>query len=708
MARFVSHRTHSVRFSIPVFLLSTVAALAQDASLPPIKVGGALIDEEPVGLQLNRPTETGSRLGLTPMETPASVEVLPIETARERGALTINDAVARATGFSTIAGPNNGNTSLSARGFAGHAAVMQLYDGTRLYVGSGTVTFPFDAWQADRIEILRGPASVMYGEGAIGGAVNVVPRKPTRESDNEALIEFGTDMTRRVAAASSGPINSKLSYLLSTNLREADGYVDRGDNSSNSFSGAVRVEATDNLAFTLSHDQAHHKPMNYWGTPLRNGLFDESLRKKNYNVNNGITEYDDKWTQLKTDWQATDNLAFHSAVYMLQTDRRWSNVENYTLNSATNQVTRSAGLEIFHDQEQYGTRNDLTLDSQPFGLKNQTVVGFDINRIEFTNSSNSGNTLTSVVDAYNFDPGSFTTNSATRARHTSKIFQNAVFAENRLTLNDQWSVVGGLRFDRLHFNREDMVSGQHVEKDFDDLSWRGGVVYNLTPSTALYAQYATATSPVGSALLGQSAASAQLELSTAKQYEAGLKQNFMGGRGEWTFAAYQIIKNKLQTVNPAAPTVAEQIGEQSSKGIEATLSFELLPNLRLDANGALLDAQYEQFITTNGVNNTGKRPAGVPEQLANIWLTWGFAPQWKAYGGLRYVGESYANDTNTEIRPDYMLADIGVSWTPVERVTFALRVMNLFDEVYPVTTYGTNQWMLGVPRTAYLTTTVKF
>jgi len=82
---------------------------------------------------------------------------------------------------------------------------MQLYDGTRLYVGAGTVTFPFDTWSTERIEVLRGPASVLYGEGAIGGVINVVPKKPTDYFTNEALVAVGTDATRRFGVGSGGP-----------------------------------------------------------------------------------------------------------------------------------------------------------------------------------------------------------------------------------------------------------------------------------------------------------------------------------------------------------------------------------------------------------------------------------------------------------------------------------------------------------------------
>ena len=113
-------------------------------------------------LTLNQTAGSGSRLNLTRLQTPASVEIINAETIAERGQHSVIDAVTQnATGFTASPAPGNGGLSFNTRGFTGNSTVMTLYDGTRLYVGSGTLTFPFDTWSAQRIEVLRGPASVM-------------------------------------------------------------------------------------------------------------------------------------------------------------------------------------------------------------------------------------------------------------------------------------------------------------------------------------------------------------------------------------------------------------------------------------------------------------------------------------------------------------------------------------------------------------------
>ncbi len=159
--------------------------------------------EKADGLHLKQTTTTGSRLGLTPMQTPANIEIISGQTIQERGDLTVHDAVVRASGITSNPTPGNGSTSLVSRGFAGHSSVMQLVDGTRLFIVAGTTTYPFDTWSIDHIEVLHGAASVLFGEGAIGGVVNVVPKKPEQKPiKNEARLTVGVDDNYRAAFSS--------------------------------------------------------------------------------------------------------------------------------------------------------------------------------------------------------------------------------------------------------------------------------------------------------------------------------------------------------------------------------------------------------------------------------------------------------------------------------------------------------------------------
>ncbi|MEH2473278.1 iron complex outermembrane receptor protein [Nitrobacteraceae bacterium AZCC 2161] len=682
---------------------ATAAAAAAAASVPSATASFATPT-----LNLTGTTSSGSRLNLTRLQTPASVEIISAETIAERGQHDVLDAVTQnATGFTATPEPGNGGVSFATRGFSGNGTVMTLRDGTRLYVGSGTMTFPFDSWSADRIEVLRGPASVMYGEGAIGGAINVISKMPLTTQRNEAEISLDTNLTRRLAIDSGGPINKDVSYRVTAIGNMSDGWVDRDRTSNVTVSAAVRVQQSDTLTWTLSTDYSDRSPTRYFGTPLIDGKLDESLRFKNYNVGDSTIRYRDSWTQLKTEWQISDAITVRNALYYLDTQRHWKDAETYNWNPATRQIDRSSYIEIFHDQQQIGDRMDATFRGHVLGMANELVTGFDVNRINFAHTNNSPFDGASSVDLANSNPGVFASSDPTVPGFRSVTTQYGLFAEDRLSVTEQLSLIGGIRQDQPTINRTDLVTpSKSYEKSFSATSWRAGAVYTPIQNLAFYGQYSTAVDPVGS-LITLSTANKDFELASGKQVEVGVKQSFWGGRGEWTLAGYQIVKNNLLTPVPGNPTKVQQVGQQSSRGVEASVGLLLDYGWRIDANTAWLRAKYDDFVQSTTVNFAGNVPVNVPQQVSNIWVTWAFAPNWSVYSGVQIVGETWADSANTLKIPRYTLVNGGLQWKPDARTTMALRVYNLFDTIY-ATSGDTSQWTLGRPRTAELSLNVKF
>jgi iron complex outermembrane receptor protein len=663
-------------------------------------------------MNLTTPAPTGSRLNLTPLQTPASVEVITAETIAERGQHNVIDAVTQnAAGFTASPAPGNGSLAFNTRGFTGNSTVMTLYDGTRLYVGAGTLTFPFDSWSAAKIEVLRGPASVMYGEGAIGGAVNVVPKKPLPVARNEAEVSFDTNMTRRLAIDSGGPVTKDVSYRFAATGNLSDEWVERNKTSNAALTAAVRVQASDTLAWTVSTDYGDRSPSRYFGTPLINGVVDESLRSRNFNVLDSNIRYRDSWNQFKTEWDVTDNVAVRNVLYYLNSQRHWKDVETYTWKATTRMVDRTSYIEIFHDQEQIGNRMDATFRGNILGLKNEFVAGFEVNRIDFKHTNNSPfGGISSVNPFAFFDPGVFSSPNPTVPAFSTVTDQYGIFAEDRLRVTDQWSIVGGVRSDQPTIHRTDLqIPANSFDKAFSALSWRVGTVYNPVPNLAIYGMYATAVDPVGN-LITLATTQKDFVLSSGKQKEVGIKHVFWGGRGEWTLAGYEIVKNNLLARDPNNPTVTVQIGQQSSRGVEATLGLVLDYGWRIDANTALLRAKFDDFVQSVGgkaVNFAGNVPNNVPQQVSNIWLTWAFAPAWSINGGVQIVGDTWADNANTLKRPSYSVVNTSLQWKPYPNTTLIARIYNLFDTIY-ATSGGTTQWLLGRPRTGELALNIRF
>ncbi len=709
---------------VPLALVLPPAQAQELVTLDQLSVEGegvGLTRASPVGLNLRTPDRTASRLGLTPLQTPGSVDIVSGETARLRGQDSIADAVTQdATGITTIAAPGNGNGAFTSRGFAGPNSIQQLYDGTRFYVGANTVTFPFDTWNVERIEVLRGPSSVLYGDGAIGGVINVVPKKPVFVPINTARAVVGTDGVARLAFDSGGGIaqaeyGDTFAYRLNVSGNRADGWIrPNGDFRNLAVSAALLFQPSPDLAITLSHDLGYQEPARYWGTPLVGGRIPDLIRFNNYNVRDAKITWADNWTQLKTEWSPSADITIRNTAYRLTSRRHWLDVEQYAYNRGTGLVDRSDDLEIYHSQEQVGNRLDATFRGNLFGMPNQFLAGFDVNHIDFRHTNNFYFDTSTSVPLTNYDPGFFPQNGRARPAYATQTSQASVFAENRLELTDQVSFLTGVRFDMPMLQRQDLQTGAQFDRTYRALGYRFGLVYNPTPDMALYAQYSFATDPVNSLItLNQSLANFQL--STGDQIEVGAKGLAFDGAVEWTVAGYRIVKDNLISAVPGQPNLSTQVGRQSSHGVEFALGWRLAPGWRLDGNLALLNAQYDAFNqTVNGVvvSYAGNQPIDVPERVANLWLTWDLYRDWTARVGLQNVGQVYTDFGNTARRPAYNLVNVVLDHQVTADSRLSLRVYNLFDKVYAISGNAVNgvgtNWLLGRPRSFEVAYTVSW
>ncbi|MFJ9534828.1 TonB-dependent receptor [Herbaspirillum sp. NPDC101396] len=709
----LSHLPYALAGAFGTFAaLQAGAAFAQatEASLPEITVSTQ------DGGSLKAPSTAGGRLNLTPLETPASVAVIMGDTIRDRGYQTLLDAETRAPGVTSVPFSGNGNNSLSARGFYGPNSISQLYDGLQLYNAGGVVTFPVDPWNVERVEFLNGPASVLYGTGFVGGAVNVVPKRPDlnlKQQSNEVQFSAGSFGTYRKAFDSTGPLSDTLAYRLDVSHVNSDGWMDRGRSDSLTVSGSLLWKATRDLTLTLANDYADIHPGSYEGTPIVNGAIVPGTRFKNYNVDDAQVRFTENRTYLRARYELNDKVVLNNDVYLIKHDRRYKETYTYTYNPATGNVARSNYRDIVGAQTQYGDHGYATIDSELFGNKNQLVVGFDLNRSLYDRNDNTnaaGNFAGSTtVNALNFNPGTFAQGNspAIRALYRVTVDQAGLFLQDRYQLNKQWAVTGGLRGDNYQTKRDDFITRLTANGNQNAVSWNTGVVFTPVTDTSLYAQYAVASDPVTS-LASISASQMQYGVSKGKQAEVGVKQALWNGRVEWTLAAYRIIKNNLLAPNINNTALSDTVGQQSSRGLEGSLTFKLNDDWRVEANASVLQARFDNFVATVGGKATslaGYRPQFVPKRTGNLFVLWNATPQVEARTGAHYVSDRYSDNTDQSRLPAYTVLDAGVAWKATPKLKFDLRIDNLTDKVYAASTYaGTaTQWILGAPRTYTVT-----
>lgn len=688
---------YPMHFPVALVLVVAQAGAADDTTLPSVTVTSRADNGG-----LHAQTSTGSNLDLSRFETPASIDVVTHAQLLERGDISLNDAITRAPGISTMGHPGNGGSALSARGFTDSVSVMRLYDGMRQY-GGASLTYPFDTWAIERIEVMRGPASVIYGDGAIGAVINVVPKQPTRGAiQTDLQLGVGSEHSRRLAVGSGGAIDERWSYRIDASGERADGWVERGDYSNRNLSAALRLDISPRLNVRLSLARGRQQPMRYFGTPLIDGQPEQGIERQNYNVADSVIRYDDRWADVLVNWRPNDGTTVRSRFYDIASDRHWREVETYLYNPATRLIDRSGATEIYHRQSQTGNTTDAAFRGALFGLENQFSVGVDFNATRFTHTNNTYVGDAPSVDPYDPVPGEFSSAIPTIPRYASHARQYALFAENRLLLSERWSVLAGLRYDHAQVRRDDLVANkQAYDRTFTNVGWRLGTVYQLTPAFALYGQYARAADPISSQLF-LSPANSKFDSATGRQLELGVKQTLAGGDAEWTLAVYDIAKHNLLTRDSSNPAQSIQVGQRSSRGIELTGSAVLAPGWNVEANLSALRARFDDFSEASGgvlVSRSGKTPPNVPKRLANLWLHHDFAPAWNGSAGLRYVDASYADNANTIKLPSYAVTDAALRWKVAADTSLTLRVANLFDKRYFTTAYYTaTQWLYGQDR----------
>lgn len=689
----LSHfRASRTTLLLPLF---PAAVWAQQA-LPEVTV-----QETRAALETERPATTASHVGVRLLDLPASVSGVSAEQIDERADRGAVEAVTRTVGLSAAGTPGNGGLSFASRGFYGVNSVGIAEDGITLGVGSGTINYPSDTWGYERFEVLRGPASLMYGSGTMGATVNAIRKQPSRERSTELMLSGGNLGTARVGLGSTGALSDTLTYRLDAyGSRNGN---DRGfdDSKGGKLMSALRWQPRSDFTLDLTADISSQAPSRYYGTPTVNGRLARELVDIGYNTEDSDIHYRDRRFKAKASWQVSDALTVRNETYHFGADRHWKNIEAYSYNPTSGTVARSDYLEIGHALQQNGNR--LALDWKAGA--HQVALGWEASQANFRNTSNSPYTGSSVVSAFDPVAGTWISPDPYLPRMGSTLKQNALYIEDAWKISDQWLLMGGIRRDWYEFSRQDLVAGTGFDKDLNGTSWRLGATYKITPLANVYAQMTTGHDPVTS-LLSIAASQTGFTLSKGRQQEVGFKQQLAGGRGEWTAALFHIAKDDIITRDPNNSALSIQGGKQSSRGLELAGAFNVSPALRLEANAAYTRARFDELIEAGGANRAGNRPANVPRVTANLWGHYRMG-DWRTSLGLRYVGDRYANNANTNRLAGYTVLDAVVSWNVNPKATLSLIGRNLTNRVYATAAYN-SQWLLGASRSVELMAQLRF
>jgi iron complex outermembrane receptor protein len=676
--------------------------------------------------QLDIESGTASRLGLSIRDTPATIDHIGSDEILTRGFRTVEEATVNLPGV--ISGGSPGDPSLfSMRGFTGEQITV-LHNG--LYLGpANMINRPGNTFNIESIDVLKGPASVLYGQGAVGGAVNIVNKSPDFKKDSlQALASYASFETMSLGVGGNKILNDDVSVRADVSYHRTSGYVDNAGSNSFNATGALLYKPTDAFSIELSVDYLQDNLSTYYGTPLvpasyaadpiqgilrtANGyVVDERLRFKNYNVSDNRAHSWQVWPRMVVNWSPSDTVTLTNTAYYFHAERQWINAENYVFNPTTQQIDRDRFF-VFHNQDLVGDQFSAAFKHQLFGLDNKLVVGADYSHLDFIRSRGfpDGDSVSPL------NPVAGTFGPLVQRVSPTRWDQAALFGEDVLNITPKLKLVTGLRAERLYLTRENFNvdgsfnTGSSFTRNYKLFNWRAGLVYDLTPNITAYASYSTGKDPVGANIFLVNA-NQNFGLSSSRQFEAGVKADLMNGRGSITLAAYDIKRKNILT-QLAIDTISN-VGAQTSRGIELSGELKVTNNWTMIASGTYVDAKYENFVDPNyGVAASGNRPPNVPMWTANAWTTVRHIAglPLEAGGGVKYVGKRFGNTANDLVLMPYATGIVYMTYAVNSNLSITGRVNNVWDKKFVqwADIFYPAQVMLGEPRRFEISALVRF
>lgn len=738
----------------PQFLLTAIAAATLSLSLPSwaqsespseaanggldisgqrsrtlqtVQVEAAPMDIAVTGpVPLDQTSRTGSLLGMSVRQTPASVTVVDRALMQAIGAEDTHSALRAVPGVTAHDAP--GNPTVYYRGFSS-GSLAQLYNGIHLQYAAAAR--PVDSWIYERVETIGGPSSFLYGAGAVGGTINYITKLAQPGNSGEARMRVGSDrlrefslgINRGLSAGAADHTGPNHSVRLDVNDRRNHGWTEGTRRQATELAASVLTELGSGLKHTLVYEYQREKvDRPYWGTPLLKPVqgttrIDEATRRKNYNSQDGFYGQRVQWLRSLAEYQVSPRLRLNNTFYAYDAQRDYRNVENYQFNSDNTAVMRSTALLQRHAQSLVGNRIDAVYQGELAGLSSDWAMGLDYSANKQTRFPRSLSGTVSTVDPYDFATEYFWDIEGMAPifspDRTVRLKTTAVYAENRTQLSPQVQLLTGLRHERIRMsltNHQAITANSpaYYKRDYTTTTGRMGLMWEVAPGWNTYVQYATAADPPAGSLTTATFANAinNSDLTTGRQVEWGLKNELWEGKATSTLAVFHITRKNIATQDPNNSSTTLLVGQQSSKGVEWTLGVQPTTRWSLLGNVAYVRAQYDDYVQS-GVSLAGKTPTGTPQWVGNLWAQFQLTPALSLGAGLRSVDSSYADANNSVRRPGYRLLDLSANWRLRPHMQLSARVRNATDKVYLLNSNTTSGY-LGASRALDVALHVQF
>ncbi|MDZ7960264.1 MAG: TonB-dependent siderophore receptor [Aulosira sp. DedQUE10] len=699
-----------------VFGITSAATAMQPPETPPVEEKPTAQQDEPIELVVTgeqdgyrvQEATTGTRTETPIRDIPQSIQVVPRQVFEDQNVTELGDALRNVSGVITLSNSQviNGDSAI-IRGFSAGLNANSYVNGIKRTDFAGRRRSTANVQQ---VEVLKGPASVLYGQAEPGGIINVVTKKPLFDPQYGIEFTVGSFDFYRPTIDITGPLNTDktIRYRLNADYLTSNSFVDFSDREQYTVNPVITFDIGKNTTFTIEGEYTRevargNASLPAVGTILNNPLGrvprsrflfypdlppqDRRLSSVGYSLQH---KFSDRW-QIRNSFRASFEQINESYNFLsLRDDNRTVDITGFR-------------RENF-DLKTYNLQSDVLGKFQTGSIKHEVLVGLEWNRIDFFDDSRAFSlpSLDLFNPDYDIAPVDFGPPSPYNFNQNSV----GIYAQNLISFNDQVKLLLGGRFDWVD-SEDNFFGGDSLQLSSSKFSPRIGFVYQPIEPISLYASYSRSFLPGFFASFSRNPDGTPFQPTTGEQFEVGIKTEFLDGKLSATLAAYQITKQNISTPDPARPGFNIQIGEQQSKGIELDIAGQPIPGLNLIASYAYTDAK----TTQDNSGFEGNLVSNVPRHSASFWATYQIQQgslQGLGFGsGLVFVGDRPGDSANSFELPSFVRTDATIFYRR-DNWRLGLNFKNLFDVYYAVSSDDASNVRVGSPFAVTGTISVQF
>ena len=567
-----------------------------------------------------------------------------------------------------------------------------------------------DLHNIERVEVLKGPAAVLYGRGSQGGIVNRVSKAPEHGRRSTIEAQGGSQDLRSLYADLSADPSDTLSLRLNLGNEDKNSFRDGIDgNHRQLFAPSMSWQITPELNWLVQYEYSRYDrtpDRGIPGNPLTGRPADVS-RKTTY----GDTQRDyinDRAESLRSrlNYELNDQWQLRHTFSLFTLESDFDNTYLTAYRPATGLVDRQRWQQDLSTRNLYNTV-ELEGHVETFGLEHTLLVGLEMGEQRRNSLLHQGVGVPSVPlqgstasQQHNGTMRVFSDN------HTD-VESTGIYLQDQIRLNDQWQLLAGVRFDQFEVDTTNKLRGISEKQKDNSFSPRIGVVYTPWQDHSFYASWSKTYSPVGGGLIGITPGAAgntnQTDPEQTRQKEIGVKSEWFDQRLSTTLAIYELELYNRRTRDPIIPDLIQLSGLQRSRGIELTATGNVVGNWYVRGGIGLQDAT----IVKDNNGQQGNRINDVAKRNASLFVTWKPKLGWYAETGLTLVGDRYADNQNTVILPGYGRWDALAGYRTHDWDVRAA-LSNITDKTYYSSATSAAQIQVGDPRSLVVTGTYSF